>query len=139
MTPGEIYFLRTNPMFALQRDDLWMKITNSPVSKTNARPFLFLRDGHDDNWGFFAPLKSKAKYIKDIIHIPAVNITYINGSPRDQFLAYKQIWEIPKVFIYKYGDIKFSQGKHHYVDRNYLDVKILPQCDCFINLILSSY
>ena len=139
MTPGEIYFLRTNPMFALQRDDLWMKITNSPVSKTNARPFLFLRDGHDDNWGFFAPLKSKVKYIKDVILIPGGEINSVGKSIGNQLLSYKQIWEIPKSFIIRCEDNNLPSKKHHCVNMDYLNVKILPQCDCFINLILSSY
>ena len=128
MNPGEIYFLITNGMFARQGTGRWMKITNCPQTENNARPFVFIRTGRDDDWGIWAPCRTRRD--QHTITVPAREIAYTDNTNIDQNIMYKQLWEIPNAFI------PVQNYNHHKINTEYFNTQILPKCKHYIDVIL---
>ena len=130
MLPGEIYYLKTNGMFALQHGDLWIKVTNCPQTKDKSRPFVFLRDGRDSNWGIWAPYRSHAN--RHTITVPASKISYANNINRNQNIIYTQLWKIPNSFI------RQQQGNIPVIDSTFFHTNVLPYCQPCIEKLVPS-
>lgn len=153
MNIGEIFYLDTDPMWAQQQNDLWLKVTGSPrsthaSSAGNARPFVYLQTGHSGDWGIWAPITTASNSSTHAISIP-MGIATLNGNPYlnngnpvlqpNSAITYKEIWEIPNVFISSYEKSMLSNGTHKIIDLQFMQNNVLPNTEVYIQRILNSY
>lgn len=153
MNIGEIFYLDTDPMWTQQQNDLWLKVTGSPRSTHarlagNARPFIYLQTGHSGDWGIWVPITTAPNPSTHDIPIP-MGIATLNGNPHfnngnpvlqpNSVINYKEIWEIPNVFISNCEKNIFSNGTHKIIDLQFIQNNVLPKSNVYIQRILNSY
>lgn len=139
---GNIYYLLVNQMFAMQANEKWLKITNSPGSDHgSARPFVYLYEGHSSDWSIWVPLTSSTSATPQVP--PYRTLIPINALTwRAQFppqANHKQLWEIPNDFVSRCEENFNRDGSHRAVLREFIDETLQRNAQSAITKILSSY